>query len=237
MCPLCMLVLLCIAIEAIICLCCPHLIPKSLNIIIIYSGLFLLASGVLQYIQNMKQNDSLCRRNQIDLLKLKRKSAIFQSESIPVNPTTTPIIFGENNSSVEITTMISPNCRYCRNVVSELLKLQNAGVKFKWNIILGQTVPKDSEKIDSWIRWYYADKDKFLENLYKWGDGTIASIPISQCMTAIDEAKISEIKQFFEREIRDLNISGFPQIILNRRLLSSIYTAKDFEFIIFDKNE
>lgn len=33
-----------------------------------------------------------------------------------------------------------------------------------------------------------------------------------------------------------MNISGFPRIILNDRLLSQIYTPKDIEFIIIDEN-
>ena len=31
-----------------------------------------------------------------------------------------------------------------------------------------------------------------------------------------------------------LNIIGFPQIVLNDRLLSTIYTTKDLEYIITD---
>lgn len=235
-CPLCILVLLCISAEAIIYLSWSHLLPQNLNIVILYSGIFLITSCALRYIYNTRQNKSANRRNQIDLLKLKRKDVILQSESTPINTTNTPISFGEKDSASVLTTLISPNCNHCRKIVFEFLKLQKKGVKFKWNIILGQTSPKDSEIIDNWIQWYYTDKDKFFENLYQWSNGTIVSMPISRNINAIDKNRISEIKHSFEREIANLNITGFPQIILNERLLSSIYTVKDIEFVLFDKN-
>lgn len=235
-CPLCILVLLCITTESIIYLSWFHQLPQNLNIVIIYSCIFLIASSGLQYIHNIKQNESAYFRNYIDLLKLKRKDVILQSESTPINTIKTPISFGEKNSASVVTTLISPNCSHCRKIVFEFMKLQKKGIKFKWNIILGQTSPKDSEMIDNWIRRYYADKDKFFEDLYRWSNGSIVSIPTFRCINAIDKDRISEIKYSFEREIADLNISGFPQIILNERLLSSIYTTKDIEFVIFDKN-
>lgn len=234
-CPLCILVLICITAEAIIYLSWSHLLPQNLNIVISYSAIFLITSCALRYIYNTRQNESANRRNQIDLLRLKRKDVILQSESAPINTTNTPISFGEKDSSSVLTTLISPNCSHCRKIAFEFLKLQKKGVKFKWNIILGQTSPKDSEIIDNWIQWYYTDKDKFLENLYQWSNGTIVSMPISRNINAIDKNRISEIKHSFEREIADLNITGFPQIILNERLLSSIYTVEDIEFVIFDK--
>lgn len=235
-CPLCILVLLCITTEVIIYFRCPPQPSQNLNLIILYSVIFLITSCALQYIYNTRQNESANRRNQIDLLKLKRKSSILQSESTSVNTIHTPIWFGEKDSASEVTTLISPNCSHCRKITSELLKLQKKGVKFKWNIILGQTSRKDSDIIDNWIQWYYTDKDKFFENLYQWSNGNIVSMPIFRDINAIDKIRILEIKHYFEREIADLNITGFPQIILNERLLSSIYTVKDIEFVIFDKN-
>lgn len=231
-CPLCIFVLLCVTTEGFIYICRYHLLPQNLNIIIIFGGIFLIASSSLQYIHNIKQNESVYLRNYIDLLKLKRKDTILQPESTPINTTQTPISFGEKDSVSVVTTLISPNCSHCREIVFEFLKLQKKGINFRWNIILGQTTPGDSEMIDNWILLYYTDKDQFFDDLYRWSNGTIVSMPISRSINAIDKDRISEIKHSFEREIADLNITGFPQIILNERLLSSIYTAKDIEFLI-----
>jgi uncharacterized membrane protein len=235
-CPLCILVLLCIATEDIIYLGWPHLLPSNLNIIIIYTGIFLIASSGLQYIHNIKKNETAYLRNYIDLLKLKRKDAILQSESTPIKTTKTPISFGEKDSASVVTTLISPNCSHCRKMVYEFLKLQKKGVKFKWNIILGQTSPNDSEIIDNWILRYYSDKDKFFEELYRWSNKTIAQISHPPLKMSIDNINILEVKQSFERAITEMNIIGFPRIIFNDRLLSRIYVATDLEFLIEDKN-
>ncbi|MCM1140233.1 MAG: hypothetical protein NC453_16830, partial [Muribaculum sp.] len=235
-CPLCILVLLCITTEVIINFRWTPLPPQNLNIIILYSVIFLITSCALQYNHNIKQNAAAYLRDCIDLLKLKRKYTILQSESTSVNTIHTPIWFGEKDSTFEVTTLISPNCSHCRKITSELLKLQKKGVKFKWNIILGQTSPKDSEMIDIWIQRYFDDKEKFSEEIYRWSNGTIVSIPSSGIIDTIDKTGLSEIRHSFERVIENLHISGFPQIILNERLLSSIYTVKDIEFVIFDKN-
>ncbi len=234
-CPLCMLVLLCIAAEIAISLYWSYSTIR-LNIIAVYSGVFTVSTITLQYIHNIKQKESAYQTERLDLLKLKRKKAILHSESIPANPTKTPIGFGEKDSSTVVTTLISPNCSHCRKMVSEFLKLQNKGVRFRWNIILGQTTPMDSDIIDIWIQQYYADKDKFFEYLHFWSNDSAGRISQPRVKKTTDTISFSDIKQSFEKEIMDMNISGFPRIILNDRLLSQIYTPKDIEFIIIDEN-
>ncbi len=120
-------------------------------------------------------------------------------------------------------------------MVSEFLKLQNKGVRFRWNIILGQTTPMDSDIIDIWIQQYYADKDKFFEYLHFWSNDSAGRISQPRVKKTTDTISFSDIKQSFEKEIMELKISGFPRIILNDRLLSQIYTPKDIEFIIIDE--
>lgn len=234
-CPLCMLVLLCIAAEIAISLYWSYSTIR-LNIIAVYSGVFTVTTITLQYIHNIKQKESAYLTERLDLLKLKRKKAVLQSESIPTNPTKTPIGFGEEDSSTVVTTLISPNCSHCRKMVSEFLKLQKKGVRFKWNIILGQTTPRDSDIIDIWIQQYYADKNKFFEYLHFWSNDSAGRISQPRVKKTTDTISFSDIKQSFEKEIMDMNISGFPRIILNDRLLSQIYTPKDIEFIIIDEN-
>ncbi len=234
-CPLCMLVLLCIAAEIAISLYWSYSTIR-LNIIAVYSAVFIVTTITLQYIHNIKQKEWTYQIEQLDLLKLKRKKAILQSESIPANPTKTPIGFGDKDSSTVITTLISPNCSHCRKMVSQFLKLQKKGVRFKWNIILGQTTPMDSDIIDIWIQQYYADKDRFFEYLHFWSNDTEVQMSQPCVRKTIDTISFSDIKQSFEKEIMDMNISGFPRIILNDRLLSQIYTPKDIEFIIIDEN-
>lgn len=233
-CPLCMLVLLCVAIETAIFFYFSYSAIRF-NVIVVYSGLFIVLTVALQYIHNIMQKESAFQIEQLDLLKLKRKKAILQSESIPTNPTRTPIWFGEKDSTSVVTTLISPNCSHCRKIVSVFIKLLKKDMKFKWNIILGQATPMDSKIIDIWLQRYFTDKDKFFDDLCLWSNGSAhitSSIP-SHSSNSFDSLRI---KQSFDEQIANLSISGFPQLILNDRLLSSIYRATDIEFLLTDKN-
>ena len=92
---------------------------------------------------------------------------------------------------------------------------------------------KDSQVIDRWIQKYLSDKNDLFKELSVWGGGKVPNLPSSDLNTG--NTKISEIKKSFNILILGMNISGFPKIILNDRLLSSIYTSSDLEYIITDK--
>ena len=115
----------------------------------------------------------------IQLLKLKRKQEIILLESSQIEIATTPMWFGKEDSSIIITTIISPSCKHCRKVVSELLLLIEKEVQFRWNVVLGKTISQDSEKIKIWVQEYISDKDFFLEALHLWSNEQIQDL---QCV-------------------------------------------------------
>ena len=167
------------------------------------------------------------------LLRLKRREEIISLESTPIKAIESPIWFGDENSPIRVTTVISPGCNHCRKVVAEFIPLLKTGLRFRWDIVLGATSKKDSQVIDRWIQEYLSDKNGFFRELSVWGGGKIPNLPSSDLNTGNTE--ISEIKKSFNILILGMNISGFPRIILNDRLLSSIYTSSDLEYIITDK--
>ncbi len=234
-CPLCVLVLICVVVEAIFFINWSFLYIE-LRVLVLYSGIFLTTVNLLQYVRNTKQKEYLNRQYQIDLLKLKRKNIMQLSESTFTSTTKTPIWFGEMESESVITIVISPHCIYCRNLVAELITLKKKGLKFKWNIVLGQTTLVDDKIIEIWILRYFADKDKFFEDLSHWSNGGNQLMSEPSYHNPIDGVNVSEIKHSFEKEIRYMNISRFPRIILNGGLLPTIYTVKDIEFILLDNN-
>lgn len=92
----------------------------------------------------------------------------------------------------------------------------------------------DSEIIKIWIQSYLSDKDKFIHELHLWSIGKTHSL-YCNFITDPNNYKVNEIIQENDREIERLNISGFPRIVLNDRLLSSVYSMEDLEFIIADQ--
>lgn len=233
-CPLCAVVSLCIAIEAVLFLNWDHQVIYT-GITIFYCCVFLISIAVLQYIFNIKNKSDELFSDSINLLKLKRRKEIVLIESSPAKPISSPIGFGNETSSSNVTTIISPSCNHCRKVVSGIIALRQKGLNFRWNIILGQTTPADADIIENWIHRFLTDKDEFFEDLILWSNGVAQmSAPISQ--NTVKWADSAKIRQSFDKQITGLNISGFPKLILNDRLLSSIYTSKDIEFLIADEN-
>ena len=118
-------------------------------------------------------------------------------------------------------------------MVSELIGYVQRGLKFQWDIILGQIAPSDSSVIDNWIQKYLTNKDEFFRELYKWSRGTY-QILIPRKNNNLEIAEVSRVNIQFSKDIEKLKISVFPRIIINDRLLSPIYTTKDIEFMIVD---
>lgn len=235
MCPLCAVVGLCLIIESILFIRDVYFLNSiNPNIIILFGGTLLVSIFVLRHISDIRQKEFDNRHKNISLLRLKRKKKILLSESIDVKPVSSLLWFGEENTAIHITTIVSPGCSHCRKVLSEILELYRKGVKFRWNIILGQTTKEDSETIVDWIRRFYSNKDMFLEHLRHWcKEEAEISKPLSQ--KANHDTVTLKIRQSFDNLIAELNISGFPQIIFNNKLLSSLYTPEDLEFLITDE--
>ncbi|MCI5560565.1 MAG: DsbA family protein [Phocaeicola sp.] len=157
-------------------------------------------------------------------------------ESSPIELIKSPMWFGKEKASINITTIISPSCQHCRKVVFELLTLIEKGIDFRWNIMLGKIMNEDSQKIEMWVQEYISDKNKFLKSLHLWSNERTRCLHYS-LNSVNQDIRVSEICYDFEYKMKKLNVLGFPQIVLNDRLLSTIYTAKDLEFIIADLSQ
>ena len=231
-CPLCLMVLICVFSEAIIFMRLPiHFV--NVGVIVLFGTITVLLLCILHYYEHTLRNQQEKINTTIQLLKLKRKTEIILLESSQIEPIITPMWFGEENSSVNITTIISPSCKHCRRVVSELLLLLRKGVCFRWNVLLGKKSINDSELIKIWVQRYLSDKNQLLEDLQLWSNEKIQDLRLLKSI-AIYEDRISEICNDFNRQVESLKIAVFPQIILNDRLLSPIYTSIDLKYILTD---
>lgn len=232
-CPLCIIAVICLVAECII------FISKSdthadINFVVLFSLVFITLAIIFQYIYNIKCKEHAQLDDSINYLKLKRKETTILSESRPVGSFYSPIAYGDKSQITHVTTIISPNCRYCQRLVSVITALYMRGLNFRWDIIIGQTTHNDQNDVDNWIECYYTDKKVFFENLTQWCNKS-TQLPPMPSDPQIEETEKSAIKHSFTKQIAALKITGFPQIILNDRLLSPIYKAKDIEFLIIDK--
>lgn len=233
-CPLCLIILACVIIQAAVFVYIPSgtinlgLLTVWVACAVCYLCLFTLYSH-----NRLNQHENLGTR--IENLKLKRSKDVLLMKSSSAGHVKAPISLGVETSRINVTTIISPSCRHCRKIVSELLSLTEQKIEFRWNIILGTTAINDPEKIKIWIQSYIYDKNKFIQDLYLWSSGRIRNLSYKSG-TDPHDSKVKEMCRDNDRQIENLNISGFPQIILNGRLLSPVYSTEDLELMIFDQS-
>ena len=234
-CPLCMMILICVCAEALLYINMSkwHL---SFEVLVLWAIMNTCVLYLLQLSQHIRQNKQEQLKEKMQLLKLKRKKEIILLESSLIEPILTPIWFGMEKAPINITTIISPGCIHCRKVVSELLTLIDKGVKFRWNIVLGKVLNEDAGEIEAWVHSYISNKKKFFQNLRLWSKNQKFLL---QRFSRINnqDVKVHEISNEFENQIKSLNVVGFPKIVLNDRLLSTVYSIKDLEFIITDLSQ
>lgn len=231
-CPLCLMILICVFVEMLLFINIPAQ-PLNWEFLIVWGIINTCILCLLHFYSIIYFSRQELLKTKIQLMKLKRKRDVILLESSHVNPIMTPIYLGKKISKTNITTIISPSCKHCRKVAFELLALIDRGFEFRWNIILGKRIEADLENNKYWVNEYIYNKNKFVHDLYLWSSEKKQSL---YCFPQPDDQnkQITEICQIFNRYIDRLDISGFPQIILNDRWLSPIYTIKDIEFIIKD---
>lgn len=232
-CPLCLLILLCVIIQAAMFFHGPSGI-FSLGLLTLWAAYAIcyLCLFTLYFKNRMYQHENLEAR--IENLKLKRSKEVLLMKSSSAEHVTAPISLGVETSRINLTTIISPSCTHCRKIVSYLFSLTEQNIEFRWNIILGQTAINDSEKIKIWIQSYIYDKNKFIQDLHLWGNGRIQNLSCKSVSNPKD-IKADKICHDNDRQLANLHISGFPQIILNDRLLSPVYSTEDLELMIIDQ--
>ena len=232
-CPLCILILLCMAVETVLFLVTPSQAIEPAAIIL-WLAVAAIITGYLHLISILRGINREEMSIRIQMHRLKRKRTVIKSESSTVDNIMSPIWVGNETSSVVITTIISPGCNHCRKVVAKLIDLLDKGYSFRWNIILGQRGKEDEKLIENWILRYISDKDCFIEDLSSWGHSRSMK-PVRNIGNEAEERQVSGISQTFTKLITGLGITGFPRIIRNDRLLSALYTNEDLEFLISDQ--
>lgn len=131
------------------------------------------------------------------------------------------------NSSITISTVITPFCPHCKVVIKEMLYLLKKH-PIEWIIIWNGTIslPDINKEQLGWEELYKTDKQEFIHELYRFANGK---------QYKVTNIKVSEqTKKEFLSKLRLLKankIDKFPTILINGKILSKYYTVHDFRYI------
>lgn len=237
-CPYCIALLTVLLVQTVLSLAYIE-ISQSMYTFLMIGVLTLLLATLAKIARIRQDKKSIYKEWLYESLSLKRKRYILLNESSKLNIANGNGFLWVENEEVEdiITTIISPSCRNCKNMVLNIFQLLNDGiVPFKWRIILGESHIGDAKLNEDWIRCYMSDRQLFLRNLRKWCK--IKKEHKFYALTsqlANSEEKISKICENFKSTIESCKITGFPRIAINNMLLSSVYNGSDIRYIIIDK--
>lgn len=172
--------------------------------------------------------------NAISLLKIKRNPLVVNSLFLPFRngeATANAIEFGNKNAHVIITSIISLQCRYCKEYVKDLTDiLRCAPDQYLWRIYIAGILPMNGHKDKFQIinrfqlmllSAYLTNKECCFQMLREWdihGKGQIREDAIN---------KYYDMLNF----IRKMPITHYPTILINGRILPKEYSISDIQFI------
>ena len=232
LCTICVCIILTISVQALIAIYNINWKEWNVNfhIFIIWGSVFAAIYTILYmtgYISELKGTNTSI---QISLLRHKRNKNTIQAESVPCPPLRNTLNITDYESNTRITTIVSPNCIHCKKMITQLFKIHDLGIRFKWDIILGTTSEKDSLIIKSWINLYYKNKEDFSKFLRSWADNIYESIELTGTENDLTDSMLN----YFSLLNKAFNINSYPRIIMNDRLLSTNYSYNDLFYILMD---
>ena len=139
------------------------------------------------------------------------------------------IFLGNNESSIIMTTIITPNCPHCEHVVKEMFDLINI-YPIKWIIIWNGTTlyPTANKEQLYWEELYKLNRQTFQDELYKFvSSGKYKAISMSDTS---EQTKLSFFKRLEVLEKNEINRN--PTILINGKIISKYYKVDDFEYIL-----
>lgn len=176
------------------------------------------------------------RQNRYELLKLKRKNYVLSNECIDFNTEEEMSFFlGKSETSTDIiTSIISPSCPNCKKLAKEILELFDKQiVSFHWKIILGETHEADKELNKIWATCYVDNPQSFFYHFREWCYSD-SKFELQKKFSQEKQMKANEYLFHFNKKIKEYNLSGLPRLVINNRLLSSIYKGSDILYLLID---
>lgn len=174
-------------------------------------------------------------RRHHELMGQKRKPYVLTHESTPWKRSEKAIRLGRAVERNVVTTLISPSCPRCKQLVKEIFAVIDSGIiPFRWEIVMGETHEGDDRVNREWIRCYLHDPQHFFRHLRRWCRREINYCLSSEVRGAQIEGKIKLISEDFARTIKRNHVEGLPRMVVNRRMLSSLYSGSDVVYLLAD---
>ena len=237
-CPYCIVILIILIAQAALIII-NEGIPQSYLISLYTLVLIFIFSSFAKYSRIRKNKRYAYRRSFCDLLNLKRKKYVIVNESQELICKEGGMVLSLGLKTAEdvVTTIISPSCLKCKEMVRDILKLLDSNiVSFRWNIILGESSKEDSLKNKDWIRCYIDNPDFFLDYIRNWSNGKReCHYCIASSLSLKQDEEISRFYESFISTVRSFRITGFPRIAVNGKMLSPIYNGSDIVYLLIDK--
>jgi len=146
-------------------------------------------------------------------------------------------VFGNQGAPIDVGLYISISCPYCRKAVYEMKRLTDIYPDFSYRLIFTVSSDDFGEEnnliIHHLMNLYKAmDKNVFFDMLDKWFAMPQKSLEVLQATYPVSvvqdfKAEMKTLHQFNRQQ----KISFTPAILLNRRLLSQMYSYKDLYYI------
>ncbi len=246
-CPLCLSTVFILIIEIILYLVFPTkvFIGNLALIVEILLFSFFSSLGILFLTKCIIENQAKVFKISISALRLKRTpliiSTVFKSQKDMSLPISDGLTIGNPKAPITITTFLNPMCNPCKNMVAEMVKLQESYSSFiQWHIRLDGVVTPECD--------YRNNPQLYLFGHFIQNESTQVRLNIikkwfkSQSLSKFSESyplnNISEEVLFaFSEHLRNnnkLKAEKVPSIWINNRLFPEEYSLQDIPFLLTD---
>lgn len=200
-------------------------VSNDLLDIIIASFFSAIATAAFVY---MITNDYNKIRNKIKLLRFKRNKDIFNfllSKSEMYSLEQSRVIFGKQNSKCVIKTVVSLDCRHCKQLCRAMAKLVKSGNDVRWELYFDGFI-EGKETIFmrqlKFIQAYFDLKEDALTDFMK-------VVKRSDKVFEIEEATKTYLKAQL-LNLSKINIQHVPLILFNDRMMPKGYDVDDLKW-------
>ena len=182
------------------------------------------------------------KTQQIEALRIKRNPNVFHAvmrkQPQLKEENKDYLLVGNQESSIIITTWISPYCPHCANIVTDILSLYDkTNGNIQWRIYWAGKADKHSyyNKVQlHLIAIYKEDKQKFMLAIKKWYKYHKTSLFATQSNNRLPIGSIDILEKQIQYS-QDMQIKTYPSVFLNNCLLPKEYSLKDLSFMLHDK--
>ncbi|MGQ1948821.1 vitamin K epoxide reductase family protein [Geofilum sp. OHC36d9] len=246
-CPLCLGVVAILSTELVSLLFFSAWVVPERVFLILISFLFATLSSLAILIYEKYRLVALAKafNTQMLALKLKRTPAIvytlFQKQKLLPQSESRPLIIGNENAPITITTLLNPQCKPCKKLAVDLFcLLQNYPASIKWHLRLDglearKQIPANAIQLQL-IEFFKenGNTEIRLKALMDWfRNQSLSKFHKKYPVKTISDETLNYFLMHV-KENKAMEVVKVPFIWINRRELPTEYTPEDIPFLLTD---